>query len=754
MSATSTLTTKKKFTKYIAVIVDLSIGKTLHYGLNEEQASQVHIGSRVEVLVRGFLRKGIIEDVLDSSPFPKVLGILRLLPDEASIPQDLFLLGKWMANYYGATLNRIFCTIVPTSVRNETGKKQQYFVSALKTKEQLREFCIKSRAKAPLQASVIEQLLRIKKGMFLTELLEKSRAPRSSISALEKKGLLKLESMNVDASPLANASYFMTSPKTLTDEQGKALEKVNTSIKTNTFETHLLFGITGSGKTEIYLQAIEKALSLGKGSIVLVPEIALTAQTVERFRSRFNEKIAILHYRLSQGERFEQWQNIRQGKARIVIGARSAIFSPVPNLGLIIVDEEHERTYKQSDEAPNYHARDVAVMRGHLTKSAVILGSATPSLESYYNAQLGKYTLSVLSKRPTKSSLPKTTIINMTKEYEKAQGFTNFSQDLLSGIEARAKKGEKSILFLNRRGYHTSMICLKCSNILQCKDCDVSLTYHKNSNSLQCHLCGYSKIPPKKCPKCHTFEEPFKFRGVGTELIERQLRAIFPEIRTIRMDADTTRHKGSLEKLFRDFRTGKADVLIGTQMIAKGLHFPDVTLVGVLNSDSSLNLPDFRSSENVFQLITQVAGRAGRGVLEGEVIIQTCMPENQTLQLAAKQDFEGFYKEEIASREIFEYPPFSHMAKVIFSGEHEPQVLQIANHFQKHLQGSVSKLFEVYPVLPTGHSKIKGNFRFQFLIRTNKIYELCKRFHQVRSGFKYPSQVRIKLDIDPSSTYF
>ena len=399
------------------------------------------------------------------------------------------------------------------------------------------------------------------------------------------------------------------------------------------------------------------------GAIMLVPEISLTTQTIERFRSRFQKKIAVLHHRLSPGERFDQWHSIRKGESSIVIGARSAIFSPIQNLGLIIIDEEHEQTYKQTDTSPCYNARDVAVMRGKLCNIPVVLGSATPSIESFFNTQQKKYVLSKLTDRIEKC-LPTVTIIDMKKELEK--GHTIFSDLLLSEIKNRHKKGEQSILFLNRRGYNTSLLCKKCGNVISCPNCDISLSYHKSINTLSCHLCNHSLPPPNHCPSCHS--ETIKYTGIGTEQVENTLHAIMPEIRTIRMDGDTTKHKGSHDRLFRHFRTGKADVLIGTQMISKGLHFPAVTLVGILNSDASLNLPDFRASEQTFQIITQVSGRSGRGPLPGNVIIQSFMTDNHTIQTSAKQDFELFYNTEIQSRQFFQYPPYVRMVKITFTG--------------------------------------------------------------------------------------
>lgn len=597
-------------------------------------------------------------------------------------------------------------------------------------------------------------MLQTKKGILLTELLEKTQRTKSPIETLEKKGFLLLDIVRVDRSPLINEDYFKTKPKNLNQEQGEALEKIQAGLLNKQFETHLLFGVTGSGKTEVYLQAIEKALYLNRGTIMLVPEISLTAQTIERFRSRFDDRIAVLHHRLSSGERLDEWDRIRRGEAKIVIGARSAVFSPVKDLGLIIVDEEHESSYKQTEEAPCYHARDIAVMRGKLSQAVVILGSATPSLESFQNVKKGKYILSKLHSRANASQIPNFTIVDMKKEYEKKKGFTNFSENLLKAIKQRVSLGEQTILFLNRRGYHTTLLCTKCSQSVKCRHCDVSLTFHLGENSLACHLCGYTiSPPPKQCPSCQA-PDPLKFKGVGTEQIQKALHAVLPDIRTLRMDADTTRHKGSHQKLLRDFGTGKADVLIGTQMIAKGLHFPQVTLVGVLNSDTSLQVPDFRASEMVFQLITQVAGRAGRGKVQGEVIVQTSLPENGTIKLAAAQDYEMFFQSEIEIREQFNYPPFFQLVKLAFSGPQARPTLEFANRLRKEIQKHLSEAFQLYPAIPSGHAKVKDRFRYQFLIRGPQIVSINRAIEQSRDTLPAPRDVRVLIDVNPLSTYF
>lgn len=743
-----------KYAFYASVILDLSIDRPLEYGIPLELTSKIIPGMRVEVPVRGHPRPGYVLEVKPNCTYPNVQPISKVLSEGELITEDLFRLAIWMSRYYCSSLRQVFKLMLPGIVRNDGQHKQQLFVMRAKTKEILRKECEEIRNKHPEQATVLDVMLQVKKGILLTELLEKTSLSRSPVDSLAKKGLLLVDIVRIDRSPLINENYFLTQSKTLNTDQALALEKINQTLEDNQFKTHLLYGITGSGKTEVYLQSIEKALKQNKGIIMLVPEISLTGQTIERFRSRFEDRIAILHHRLSQGERFDEWHKIKRGDAQIVIGARSAIFSPVKNLGLIIIDEEHEQSYKQSEESPCYQARDVAVMRGKLCNAAIVLGSATPSLESYFNAINGKYFLSTLNSRANSASLPIVRIVDMKKEYERSKGYTNFSDLLLKGIKERHAKGEQSILFLNRRGYHTTLFCQSCKEPIRCNHCDVAMTFHLGDNCLSCHLCGFFQSPPPTCcPACKS-PNPLKFRGVGTEQIEKALHAIIPELRTLRIDADTTKHKGSHQKLLKDFGSGKADVLIGTQMIAKGLHFPSVTLVGVINCDASLNIPDFRASENVFQLITQVSGRSGRGEVAGEVIIQTLMPENRTINFAAKQDFDSFYKEEIGIRELFGFPPFKQLVKVSFSGTEEKLVLHIAENIHKMIRQGLQPDYELHPVVASGHAKIKGRFRFQFLIRGSSIYPISTLLNGIKTTIPLPKDVKMSIDVNPSSTFF
>lgn len=742
------------FVKYASIVLELAIGKMLDYGVTEEQAPHIKKGMLVEVAVRGKLRRGFVFSLKEKSDIKKVLPIHQLLSDQEVIDEELFELALWISKYYFSPLSSVLKCMLPSSIRRQIEPKEQLYVTRRASKEECRQLCEELRRSHPMQSTILDEMMHVQKGILLTELLEKTGLSRSPVDTLCKKGILDFEKVKIGTSFLLEEEYFTTKAKKLNEEQTLALHNITTSLTEGTFQAHLLHGVTGSGKTEVYLQAINKALALGKGALMLIPEIALTAQTVERFRGRFQEKIAILHHRLSDGERFFEWNKIKSGTARIVIGARSAIFSPIQNLGLIIVDEEHEHTYKQTEDTPCYHARDVAVMRAYLQKATVVLGSATPSMESYFNVEQEKYKLSLLSKRAETSHMPQIQIIDMKGEMEKKGGMTLFSDYLLNGIKKRQEMGEQVILFLNRRGYHTSTLCKGCGFVVECPHCDLNLTHHFKENTLSCHLCGFTlSPPPKKCRQCGS-SDSLHFRGSGTEQVERALYAIFPHIRLLRIDADTTKHKGSHEKLLKHFKTGKADVLIGTQMVAKGLHFPQVTLVGVLNCDTSLHIPDFRASENVFQLITQVSGRSGRGFAKGEVVLQTLIKDHDTIQLAAKQEYLAFYQQEIELRKLFNYPPFVHMVKLVFTGKHLERTLKSAQSFYEHLVKRCQAPYGVNPVIPAGHAKIKDKFRFQFFVRGPSVYYMNEQINLVKEELRINSQISLFVDVDPLSTFF
>ncbi|MBI2743653.1 MAG: primosomal protein N' [Chlamydiales bacterium] len=738
---------------FASVLLDDGIDKPLDYKIPQE-ITGCGIGMRVMVPLRGRPKPGTIITLKETPEIANVQSILKLLSEKPAISPALFTLAEWMSRYYCTPMRRVLKVMTPPGMRKDAKKRTQLFITSLLSRPELASKCEEIRGKYPQQAQALDALLMHPKGLLLTDLLEKAQISNSPLQTLIKKKILHAEAIASERSPIDEQEVFATKPKELKGEQAEALQKISSSLHSGEFAAHLLFGVTGSGKTEVYIQAMEQALSLGKGVIFLVPEILLTSQTLERVRTRFSEKIALIHHRLSDGERHDTWRKIQDGTIRIVMGARSAIFSPMPDLGLIIVDEEHESAFKQQEEQPSYHAREVALMRAKIEKATVVLGSATPSLESYQNALQGKYQLSILSSRAEQSALAPVVLVDMRLEFAKAKGFTLFSERLIEAIKKRCRLGEQAILLLNRRGYHTSCLCASCGYIARCPNCDLALTYHLGEKILACHLCDHRLTPLRSCPECKA-EETIKFKGAGTEMAERALHAVLPEVRTLRMDADTTRHKGSHELIFRQFRSGKADVLIGTQMVAKGLHLPSVTLVGVLNADSSLNIPDFRAQEKSFQLLTQVAGRAGRAELEGEVIVQTHMPEHDTMRLATAQNYEAFFQEELEVRKLFNFPPFSHLAKVVFSGSSQAKTQEALERFRSTLITNLPPSFQLMPVVACGHPKIQTRYRFQFLIKGSSPTLLSQKLKLTQQQLPPPpGDIRTLIDINPETTFF
>jgi primosomal protein N' (replication factor Y) len=728
--------------KFAAVLLDQNLKKPLDYSVPPQWANSVQVGMRVEVPLRTSLIKATIVALKKSSSVPNPKAISRLLTTDSALSDNLWKLANWMATYYCAPLQRTLKCFIPPNLRKEVKPKKDFLFFLSLTKDKAAELIPDLRTKHPEMALVLDKLLEERKGISASDMMQELKISRSPIETLlKKKWIKKEEKPEFDVS---EEEFFPAKPKKLNEEQKTCLDKI---LSSPGFSTHLIQGVTGSGKTEIYLQAIAAALEKGQSSIMLVPEVALTSQTIERFRSRFQEKIAIWHHRRSLGERTLAWERLKSGEAKVVIGARSAIFCPAQNVGLIIVDEEHDSSYKQSDDIPCYNGRDIAVMRGYLEKATVLLGSATPSLESRYNCELGKYVYHTLKNRAANASMPSLTIIDMKVAMDRSGGFTHFSQELIDGMKRRLEMGEQTLLFLNRRGYHRNQTCASCRSTVKCPHCDLGLTFHKSEEQLRCHLCDFCRPVPSSCPTCGS-RDSLQFKGFGTEHVERSLHALMPGIRTLRMDKDTTKGKLSHEDLYKQFRAHKADVLIGTQMIAKGFHFPSVTLVGVLNADASLMIPDFRSAETVFQLITQVAGRAGRAELKGEVILQTFLPDHPILKLAAAQDYDAFYAAELQERKLFGFPPYSHLIKISCSGEAEKEVESQAKKLYEQIKQALPPGVELLPVLPSGHAKVKDQFRFQFVIKTLKIASL----QPVLQSLILPPGS--KIDIDALNTFF
>jgi primosomal protein N' (replication factor Y) len=577
--------------------------------------------------------------------------------------------------------------------------------------------------KAPRQAALLEFLARRRWPTPFEEAKREAHCASTTVKALEDKGLVFTERVQVLRDPLLHRIFSPTMPPTLTAAQEAALYQIQASLrqpKKDGAAVFLLYGVTGSGKTEVYLHALAEAVALGKRGIVLVPEIALTPQTIERFASRFPNRVAILHSRLSLGEQFDEWQRIREGAFDVVIGPRGAIFAPQPDLGIIIIDEEHEWAYKQQEQSPRYHAREVALKLAELSGAVVVLGSATPDVESFYHAQTGRYELLQLPQRITRSgvsSLPEIELVDMRQEL-KAGNRSIFSRSLTKAIAETLVVGEQAILFLNRRGTYTFVQCRDCGFVLRCPRCDLPFTYHATEEMLVCHQCNYRKSVPTRCPACRG--KRIKFLGVGTQRVEEEVARIFPGTRLLRWDRDVTKGKNSHQRILDRFLAHQADILIGTQMIAKGLDLPEVTLVGIISADTILHFPDFRAGERTFQLLSQVAGRAGRGSSPGRVIVQTYTPEHYAIAYGAKHDYASLYHQEITFRQQHENPPFTRLASLIYTHPNADVCQREAGRVYHRLREKIdSEGVDIALIGPSPmfFQKVRGRFRWQIILR-------------------------------------
>ena len=609
--------------------------------------------------------------------------------------------------------------------------------------------------RAPKQAEILHNLISGYNRLPISsaELLKTTNTSLTTLQALERKNLVELQSIEITRNPWDSKLIEKTEPLSLNADQINAVAEIHRAIEANLPQTFLLHGVTGSGKTEVYLQIIATVLNKKEGAIILIPEISLTPQTVSRFVGRFGANVAVLHSRLSDGERYDQWQKVRSGEASIVIGARSAIFAPVPDLGLIVIDEEHETSYKQ-DSSPRYHARDVAIQRSKLENCIVVLGTATPSLESFYHTQQGKFHLISMPSRIGSREMPKVEIIDMREEL-KSKNRSIFSRSLLTEITDRLTKNEQTILFLNRRGYSSYVFCRNCGHVEKCEVCSVSMTYHFSKQRTVCHHCGGEKRTPRSCPSCTS--ENIRYFGLGTERVEQEVLRVFPQAKVQRMDTDSTLQKNVHQTILDRFNNQEIDILVGTQMIAKGLDFPNVTLVGVIIADTALNLPDFRARERSFNLLTQVAGRSGRSNLEGKVIVQTYMPDHYGIQAAKNHDYVGFYNQEIMFRKELNYPPLSHVATILVRGTAEEEVINTANDLRSILDSIQADHFpniEVRGPVAAPLSKIKAKHRWHLLIKCESSDDLREAIHTMnqstRTNFT-PTSVEKIVDIDPIS---
>ena len=752
---------------YVRVVVDRAIHRELDYTVPASLAGRVGIGSRLRVPFRERSSLATVIAIPESSDAKGLRPIEAIIGDAPILTEPLLELARWIGAYYCCPIEAVIRSVLPQVIRRaEVGWKKQLFVQpGLKIDAIEIE---KLRRRAPRQAELLEAISKLQQPMRAAELLRKTSLDNQTLRALVKRGFVELREEAVIRDPHGEEEFIATSNLVLNEEQAHALNEIRRGLDApEDARPILIHGVTGSGKTEIYLQAIRAALGRGRTAIVLVPEISLTPQTVERFKGRFAEAqdaVAVLHSHLSEGERHDEWHKIHSGRARIVIGARSAVFAPLKNLGLIVVDEEHETTYKQ-EEAPRYHARDVAIVRAKIEKCVVVLGSATPSLETYLNARIGKYRLVTLTQRVDQKEMPLIRVVDLRQERRKEKKAAILSEKLSQAIAERLEKREQTILFLNRRGFSTSLLCSNCGEARNCPNCSVALTFHQHFQGgsaspvgdwpsrkripgrLACHLCGHTAAVPKKCPACG--QDALIYHGFGTEKVESTVAQIFPQAVVRRMDADSMTRKEAYRETLRNFRTGKIDILVGTQMIAKGLHFPNVTLVGIINADLALHLPDFRAGERTFQLLTQVSGRAGRGETPGEVFVQTYTPFSPSIQFARHHDFAGYFQQELEFRERCDFPPFKHAILITVRSPHEGRAKLSAETLKRRLSEALPEEFILGDATPAPLEKLQGQFRFHILIRGEAIVRLSRLVRETLDKLPFPEDVTVAVDVDP-----
>lgn len=729
--------------KYVGIIVNnssIQVDKIFTYKIAENLVNIIDIGFRVKVpfgmgnkKIDGFVVE-LYEEYEGKGRIKEIEEICDKFP--LFTKKDLIII-KEMREKYLCTYLDCIKVFIPAGVFKGMKNKRETLIYTGKVLEG-------KYYKEPYKN--IYEIVKSNEGIYTkTALSNEYNLSLSSINTMLKYGFLSAQDQIINRYNVRQYDQYLK--KNLNDEQNTAVKRILYSGK----KTFLIHGVTGSGKTEIYMHLVSEMIKQDKESIILVPEIALTPQMVERFKGRFGKDISVFHSKLSDGERYDEWLRVKMGKVKVAIGARSAIFLPFKNLGLIVIDEEHEGSYK-SDSNPKYNAREIGELKCRIENCKLVLGSATPSIETYYRCNKGEIDLISIRNRADGAILPQVQIVDMREELLN-NNKSIFSKSLYEAIEDRLSRKEQIILFLNRRGFSTFVSCRKCGYVFKCSNCDISLTYHSNGGKLMCHYCGSSQSVPDTCPKCAS--KYVKYFGVGTEKVEQEIKKYFPSANTLRMDFDTTRGKNSYEEIYNTFKSGKADVLIGTQMVAKGLDFKNVTLVGVIAADLSLNLPDFRSAERTFQLITQVSGRAGRGEKKGEVIVQTYNSENYSIRYAAASDYESFYKEEIELRDNMEYPPFSDIILINMSSKNENLLIKNIQNVGIFLRNELEKNDKIKMLgpCPCEISKIKELYRWQIILKgkidrqfggniRKIVYDLLKDVY---------NDIRVSIDINPNS---
>ena len=735
------------------------LNRTFDYNIPKELEELILVGSKVLVPFGngGKLTEAFVVGIKETSAF-EVKDIAKL---EENLTDKQIALAKWMAKRYFCNVSDCIKLMLTPGTRNKNKEKriQDKTINCVYLKKDIEEieFEIETEKIKSEKQKRILNFIKDNEGATVPEIEMFTDCARGIVNTLVKNGYLEIVEKKVERNPLLGRDCEKTYKLNLTEEQEIAYKNVEEAIDNKQYQQFLLYGVTGSGKTEVYLQLIEKVLNIGKNAIVLVPEISLTPQMLDRFISRFGkEEIAILHSKLSIGERHDEWERIREKKARIVIGARSAIFAPIENIGIIIIDEEHDSSYK-SETNPRYNAKEIAKVLAKENQAPLVLGSATPDMTTFYHAtdedEFGntKIKLLTLTKRANQSSLPKVEIIDLKQELANGNR-SMLSMELYSSIEENLKQKRQTILFLNRRGYSTFIMCRNCGYTVKCPNCNISMTYHSYERKLKCHYCGHEENIVTVCPECHS--DKIRYFGTGTQKLEQEIHKQFPEASTIRMDIDTVTKKNSHEVILNTFKNENIDILIGTQMVVKGHHFPNVTLVGVIAADSSLNIDDYRANERTFQILTQVAGRAGRENLPGKVVIQTYNPDNFSIICAQKQNYDLFYETEIALRRQLKYPPFCDIILIGLNSYQELEIKNVSSKIYQYLEKRLNKEeFKVLRPMPCPIDKIQNRYRWRIIIKgkmteeANEILNAClKEIYQ-----KNIKDTRIAIDINPNN---
>lgn len=717
----------------VGVLVEITnrnVDRVFDYNVPKDLINDIKVGIRVSVPFGRMVLEGFVVEVKSKSSLSELKDVIDIIDRDIVLNEELLSLGKVMRDKTLATLISCYQVMLPKALK---AKKNSNISIRYNTFYSLNKIEVDTKLNDK-QRKIIDLVKKDKK-VLRKDLVDISL---SSLNTLLKKGILKEEK---EEAYRINYLEEKATKVELTSDQRCVVDEV---IKGHD-NTYLLYGVTGSGKTEVYMEIIEYYLSLGKTSIVLVPEISLTPQMIERFELRFGKKIAAIHSSLSDGEKYDEWRRIVRAEASIVIGARSAIFAPLDNIGVIIIDEEHSDSYKQSDPSPRYSAKDIALIRGEYFGSKVVFGSATPSMEVMARAKKGVYKLLELPNRINGKSLPPVEIIDMNKTLKKSRGY--FSTELIEAIKNALDKKEQIILLLNRRGYSSFVTCKNCGYTFKCPNCDISLTYHKSSNTLRCHYCGFGEKVYKICPSCK--EEALTNLGTGTEKIEEELNKLFDGVRVVRMDYDTTSKKGMHEKIINDFKDHKYDILLGTQMVSKGLDFPNVTLVGVINADTSLNIPDFRSSENTFSLLSQVAGRSGRSEKQGRVIIQTFNPDHYAINLVRKNDYLSFYDREMEIRKKLKYPPYYYLCNIRISGKDNNIIVNEANKIKRSLDRNLNNTIILGPS-SASIFRMNNIYRYNILLKYKSDKEIINILEKIIEHYKSNNKIKVDIDFNPS----